>query len=526
MVEVTVLVPFPYDEATVRRAVCEALPIRDDELLSVTVRKETLLTEDKPRLSYRLHVGVTAARDKEEGLLKMRKKVRLVPSVSLLLPKKSPAVRPVVIGAGPCGLFCALALAEAQARPILLERGSRVEERSRSVDTFFRNGVLDEETNVAFGEGGAGTFSDGKLKFGTRDAYVEKVLATFIAHGAPPDIPYRSHPHVGTDRLVGIVRGIRQRIEALGGEVRFDTRVTSIREQDRHVQAVHTVDRYGREEEIPAHAVFLATGHSARDVYHMLKTLGVRMEAKGFGVGVRIEHPAAWIDRLVFGGEQPRLGHAPYHLVTHLPNGRSVYSFCMCPGGQVICSSSEQGGIVTNGMSEYRRDADVSNAALLVSVTPEDFSSEDPLAGIAWQRSIERAAYQATGGFRAPAVRLSDFLLGRVSESFGAVRPSFPLGTAMVPFSSFLPDFVIHSLQNGLRSFDEWLPGYAYVDAVLTGPETRTTSPVRVVRDAATLESVTLHGLYPCGEGAGYGGGIVSSAVDGLRAAQTYLLSL
>ncbi len=525
MVEVTVCVPCPYTDADLRRAVLETFPMPEEDLLSLEVRKEILLTENKPHLTYRLHVGIHAVKEREAGLLRMRKKVRPVTQVSLCFPKKTPMARPVVIGAGPAGLFCALALAKAGARPILLERGQRVEERQQSVRTFFSGGALDSESNVAFGEGGAGTFSDGKLKFGTRDAYVDTVLSVFIQNGAPENISYCSLPHVGTDRLVTIVRGIRQQIEALGGEVRFDTRVTDIMKANGNVQGVFTICR-GTVGQIETNAIFLATGHSARDVYRMLSAHGVPMCAKGFGIGVRIEHPAEYIDRLIYGAPRPDLGHASYHLVEHLPTGRSVYSFCMCPGGDVICASSEPCGIVTNGMSTYSRGSGVSNAALLVSVTPADFPQGGVLGGIELQASIERAAYAAAGGYCAPSVRLDDFLHNRETVAFGEVKPRYLPGVSLVPFTEFLPEYVHSSLQKGILSFDAWLPGYKFGDAVLTGPETRTTSAVRILRDALSMDVPGFSGLYPCGEGAGYGGGIVSSAVDGLRAAQAYLEKL
>ncbi len=523
MVEITVFVPHPYTETDVRRAVCQALPIHEEELLSVTVRREQLLTQDKPRLSYRLQIGVCTTAEKEAGLLKMRKKVRLVTPAVLAFPSVAPATRPVVVGAGPCGLLCALALAKAGARPYLIERGSRVDERARKVAAFFAQSELDEQSNVAFGEGGAGTFSDGKLKFGTRDAFVEHVLNAFIRHGAPADILYRDHPHVGTDRLQKIVQGLRQEIIAHGGEVLFDTKVSALRTKASAIVGVQTINRAGAVAVIDTDTVFLATGHSARDVYDMLHAMSIPMQARPFGIGVRIEHPSSYIDALVYGGTQPTLGHAPYHLVTHLPGGRSVYSFCMCPGGRVVCSSTEHGGIVTNGMSDYARAAVTSNAALLVSVTPRDFPSAHPLAGVQLQRSIERAAFATVGGYAAPAVRLCDFMQGHSSGCFGDVLPSFPMGTSFVRFSAFFPEYVINSLQKGIQDFDRWLPGYAYADAVLTAPETRTTSPVRIVRDEQTRQTPTLAGLYPCGEGAGYGGGILSSATDGLRAVDAYL---
>lgn len=524
MIEIRATLPIGYTEADIIRAVREQIPIAPEEIHSAAVRYEQLVTDERPHLYYRVRIGVCASPEKEAGLLKMRKRVSAVAPCAWHAPVIKPSARPIVVGAGPCGLFAALMLAHAGAKPLLLERGEAVERRSRHVACFFETGELHPSSNVAFGEGGAGAFSDGKLKFGVKDAYTHAVLETFVRYGAPEDILYKALPHVGTDRLCRVVQGIRQRIIALGGEVVFGATLTDIELRDGRVRAVRYTERDGACTEVTTDSLFLATGHSARDVYTMLDEKGIAMEAKGFGIGVRIEHPRDYIDRLMYGASDAPLGAASYHLVTHLPNGRGVYSFCMCPGGQVISSATEEGGLVTNGMSEHRRDGRNSNAAMLVSVTPEDFPDRTPLSGIMLQRSIEQAAFACGGGgFRAPVQRLGDFLENRESVSFGEVVPTYPQGTVFAPLSAYLPEYVMNSLQNGILDMDKWMPGYAMPDAVLTGAETRTTSPVRVLRNANTYMSVSAEGLYPCGEGAGYGGGIVSSAVDGLRAVNAYL---
>lgn len=524
MIEIRTTLPLDYTEDDIVSAVRQQIPIAPEEIQATCIRYEQLVTDDRPHLYYRVRIGVCASAEKEEGLLKMRKRVFSVPSYAWRAPMACPLLRPVVVGAGPCGLFAALMLAHAGAKPLLVERGEPVEHRSRRVARFFETGELHPSSNVAFGEGGAGAFSDGKLKFGKKDAYTHAVLETLVRYGAPEDILYKALPHVGTDKLCRVVQGIRQRIIALGGEVKFGATLTDIELRGGRVCAVRYTDRNGMCSEAATDALFLATGHSARDVYTLLDQKGVAMEAKGFGIGVRIEHPREYIDRLTYGENPSDLGAASYHLVTHLPNGRGVYSFCMCPGGQVISSATEEGGLVTNGMSEHRRDGRNSNAALLVTVTPDDFPDRTPLGGIALQRSVERAAFTCGGGaFQAPVQRLGDFLENRETLSFGEVIPTYPQGTSFAPLHAYLPEYVTNSLQKGILDMDAWLPGYAMPDAVLTGAETRTTSPVRVLRDEKTYMSVSAEGLYPCGEGAGYGGGIVSSAVDGLRAVHAYL---
>lgn len=519
MIKTDVSVKFNYNTADILSAVTERLPITRDEIRDVVILKRSLNISDKSDIHYDLTVGISASEEREAGLLKMKKKVQPCEDLSLELPSCRFNDRVIVVGAGPAGLFCALTLAEAGARPILLERGLDVDGRIERVEIFGRLGVLDPECNVQFGEGGAGSFSDGKLKVGRLDKYKRKILCDLIDAGAPEDILYSVGAHVGTDKLRNILKKIRQKLISLGADIYFSTRLTDITVKDGRV--VGCVAERGNEKlSFSSGEIVLATGHSARDVFELLRGKGALLEAKGFGIGLRIEHPREYIDRLVYGDQLPTgIGATSYHLVTHLPNGRSVYSFCMCPGGSVVAAASEPGGIVTNGMSEYARNADNSNAAFLVSVTPSDFDSDDPLAGIELQRKIEQRAFLSAGAdYRAPATSLGAF------TSFGAaslasVVPSYERGVSLISPEEYLPEYITDSLRSSITDFDDWMPGFNYPDAAMTGPETRTTSPVRVVRDGR-LEAVGICGLYPAGEGAGYAGGIISSARDGVLIAE------
>ena len=519
MIKIDIRVRIDYTRDDIIDAVAKDYPIKREELRSFTILRKTLKL-DGECAEYALCLALSLGEDRERGLLKMKKRVCTAPVYDFKPKERVFSERPLVIGAGPAGLFCALALAEGGASPIVIERGLPVGERMKSVSRFFTSSTLDTESNIQFGEGGAGAFSDGKLKVGSMDGVKHFVLSEFVRAGADEDILYTVGAHLGTDKLPSIVERIRERIISLGGEFHYSARLVDILCRDGSVTAA-VIEKDGKREIFDTGTLFLATGHSARDVFAMLFEKGIPMQSRPFGIGMRIEHKREYINSLVYGKNDiaDTVGTASYHLVTHLPSGRSVYSFCMCPGGTVVAAASEQGGVVTNGMSEYSRGADNSNAALLVSVDPSDFGSDSVLAGLELQRRIECATFRAAGeSFAAPVTTLSGFMSG-VAEAPRSVLPSYPCGTETVLPDTYLPSFITDSLRAGLTDFDAWMPGFITPDAVLTGSETRSTSPIRVLRDASG-ECPTVKGLYPIGEGAGYAGGIVSSAVDGVRIAE------
>ncbi len=437
--------------------------------------------------------------------------------------------RPVVVGTGPAGMFAGLMLAMAGRQPILLEQGRDVDTRARDVARFFAGGPLEPDSNVQFGEGGAGTFSDGKLTTGIHDPRVTAVLQELVLAGAPDEILWLSRPHIGTDRLHGVVRNIRRKIEELGGEYRFGQRFCGARIEAGQLRSVRVrIIDTANEYELDSSRLVLAIGHSARQTYRLLYELGFAMEPKPFSVGVRIEHPQSWIDRAQYGKSagHPELPPAEYKLSCHLPSGRSVYTFCMCPGGVVVAAASTSSGIVTNGMSTYLRDGPNANSALLVAVTPADYPDPSPLGGIAYQERIEHDAWRQAGGSHlAPSVRVGVWAGKTGTASQGGtglcLMPSYRPGVVEVSPDAYLPGYVVDAMREALPLFGRKIRGFDHPDSVLTGPETRSSSPVRLLRDSQGQASVA--GVFPCGEGAGYAGGIVSSAVDGIRAAQSLL---
>ncbi len=440
---------------------------------------------------------------------------------SLPTGTEQPKGRIVVVGFGPAGIFAAYFLAQAGYKPLVLERGREVAQRKADVLRFWSNGALDEQSNVMFGEGGAGTFSDGKLTTRSKDARADVVLATLAKHGAPDDIVYQAKPHVGTDLLQNVVRDMREAVCNMGGEIRFESRMSDLHIQDGELAAVDVMHN-GKKERIACAACVLAAGQAARDVYELLLHKGLTLVPKSFAVGVRIEHPQGMIDRAQFGAlaGHPRLGAAEYRL-TAQSGTRGVYTFCMCPGGQVVASSSEEEQVVVNGMSDRARNGKNANAAVIVQVGPEDFG-HDPLSGVRFQQELERKAYllgASDGAYFAPAQRLEDFLTLRQSRTFGDVKPSYRPGVSMHKMDALLPEYVCAGIRDGIAGFSRQLKGFDLPDAVLTAVESRTSSPVRIVRDERG-EAPGAAGLYPVGEGAGYAGGIVSAAIDGMHAAE------
>jgi len=437
--------------------------------------------------------------------------------------RNSPFV-PVVVGFGPAGMFASLLLAQAGLKPLVIERGNDVDSRTADVNGFWRTRRLNTDSNVQFGEGGAGTFSDGKLTTGIKDERCRFVLETFVRFGAPEQILYSSHPHIGTDRLKPLVKNMRQEIIKLGGEVKFGCRLTDIYASNGYIQGISYTDKNGSVTDMETDTLLLCIGHSARDTVEMLYKNGLKMEKKAFSMGVRIEHPQEMINKSLFGKfwNDKRLGAANYKLSNHPLHGRGGYTFCMCPGGTVVCASSEENSVVVNGMSEYARDGANANSAILVGIEPENMEGESPLAGIALQWSIEKAAFVLGGSdYSAPAQRVEDFLKNMPSKKLGGVAPSVTTGAVPGDIRRVLPGYITSEIALAITAFDKKLPGFALPDAVLTSPESRSSSPVRIVRDEFRQSSVK--GIYPCGEGAGYAGGIVSAAVDGIKSAEQVL---
>ncbi len=501
----------------VKNAVCRQYHIQHEDIGDFRVVRQAIDARKKNKVMYDYQVAVTLP-DSYASLLEKDGVSQLKPSVEVEYPQWKDDLRPVVVGFGPSGMFAALYLARCHAKPVILERGGKIEDRKRAVADFMYTKTLNPNSNVQFGEGGAGTFSDGKLNTNVHSEYNDFVLQEFHKHGAHEDVTYMQNPHVGTDYLEKVVRNMRLEIESLGGEFHFDTVFTDFhRDEDAVIELVCEPVL-----EIRTHHVLLGLGHSARDTIRRLYERGMAMEAKPFSMGVRIEHQQRRINRMQYGEAARILPPASYKGVAHLP-GRSVYTFCMCPGGTVMASASEPNTIVTNGMSERKRDKANSNSALLVNVNPEDYLKQSPLDGLDYQEKYERQAFEVAGDYRAPGNLVGEFLQDKVAQMYRSVKPSYPHGMAFCDFRRCLPDYVVDSLKKALPLFDRKMPGFADPDAVLTGVETRSSSPVRMVRGEDRMCS--LPGFYPIGEGAGYAGGIMSAAIDGLKTA-IFLLSL
>ena len=494
------------------------LHIKKEDLLDYHIFKESIdARKGHIIFSYTIDCKVRH----EQAILKRKiKDVSRTPDEHYHMPK--PGIigmkkRVIIVGFGPAGMFSALLLAQLGYAPIILERGEAVEQRVEKVEKFWKEGILDTQSNVQFGEGGAGTFSDGKLTTRVKDTRIHKVLEEFVRFGAPKEILYQAHPHIGTDLLRDIVKGMREEIISLGGEFHFSSCVDDLIIEKGQLKGVKVKDQIYESEH-----VILAIGHSDRDTYRMLKQRGVYMKAKAFAVGARIEHPQVMINEAQYKAYagHPRLGAAEYRLVHTADNGRGVYTFCMCPGGTVVPSTSIEGGIVVNGMSEHARDKENANSAILVQVHTSDFD-DDPMKGIAYQEQLEKKAYEIAGKtYKAPAQLVKDFLHHQPSTQIKSVKPSYALGVHLCDLHDVLPEPITTAMKQGIENFDHKLKGFAMDDAVLTGVETRSSSPIRLQRDEKEYTSLSVKGLYPCGEGAGYAGGIVSAAIDGLRCAE------
>ncbi len=515
--------PLDHPPEALRTAIVQRLGITDSDLIDFSIFKRSYDARKKHALLLVYAVDVEV-RNESALLKKFRNDRQLAPTPDMAYRFVGQAPeqldhRPVVIGFGPCGIFAALVLAQMGFKPIVLERGKAVRERTQDTWGLWRKHTLNPESNVQFGEGGAGTFSDGKLYSQIKDPrYLgRKVLTEFVKAGAPEEILYVSKPHIGTFRLVGMVEAMRHEIEELGGEIRFQQRVTDMLIENGQVQGVVLASG----EIVRSRHVVLALGHSARDTFEMLHGHGVHMEAKPFSIGFRIEHPQSLIDRARLGPNagNPLLGAADYKLVQHAKNGRSVYSFCMCPGGTVVAATSEPGRVVTNGMSQYSRNERNANAGIVVGITPEDYPG-DVLAGVELQRKLEARAFELGGGnYDAPGQLVGDFIEGRPSTQLGSVEPSYKPGVHLTDLATALPDYAIEAIREALPAFDKQIQDFAMKDAVLTGVETRTSSPVRITR-GDDFQSLNVRGLYPAGEGAGYAGGILSAGVDGIKVAE------
>lgn len=521
--------PLDHSNSELETAILKKLGIQPEDVLGYAIAKRSYDARRKNqiKLIYTLNVDVR----REIDVLRRKRKdntVQLAPDTSYKFVTHAPddlEQRPLIVGTGPSGLFAGLLLAQMGFNPIILERGKPVRERTADTFGFWRQRKLDPESNVQFGEGGAGTFSDGKLHTHIKDKRQlgRKVLTELVEAGAPEEILYISKPHIGTLKLVKIVENLRNTIQGLGGEFHFQSRVEDLMIKDGQLRGVVLANG----EKLHSSHVILAIGHSARDTFQMLQKRGVQIEPKPFSMGLRIEHPQTMIDECRFGKNagNPILGAADYNLVHHSSNGRSVYSFCMCPGGTVLAAASESGTVVTNGMSQYSRNAGNANSAIVVEVFPEDYLGS-PLAGIDFQRKWEKRAYELGGStYDAPGQLVGDFLASRPSTKLGSVKPSYKPGVHLGDLSTCLPDYIIEAIREALPVFDKQIQGFIMTDAILTGVETRTSSPIRILR-GKDFQSINITGLYPAGEGSGYSGGILSSAIDGIKVAEAVAIRI
>lgn len=517
-----------YTDSDIKTAVVNQLRIADSAVENISLYRRSIDARRKNDVHYIATVDITVNCNENKVLSKAKyNNAVITQNYRYNIPyTRDLNRRPVVVGFGPAGIFCALILAQAGQRPIVIERGQDVDTRTQKVESLFYNRVLDTESNIQFGEGGAGTFSDGKLNTGTKDTRQRHVLNEFVRHGAPEEILYNAKPHIGTDKLKTTVKNIREEIIALGGQVRFSTKLCDINHKDNKVKSI-IVECDNNKEIIECDNVVLAIGHSARDTFEMLKDKDFMMAQKPFAIGARIEHLRDNIDKAQYGelADKNLLDAADYKMNIRSQNGRGVFTFCMCPGGVVVPAQSECDTVVTNGMSNFARDGVNSNAALLVNVNPDDFGSDDVLAGVEFQRDIERAAFNIGGGdYSAPIQRVGDFLKNQKSDKLGDVTPTYKPGYKFAKLDDVLPEYITDSMREGIVAMNRKLHGFAHPDAILTGVETRSSSPVRILRND-DLQSISMQGIYPCGEGAGYAGGIISAAVDGIRCAEQILIN-
>lgn len=514
------------DEKELNKKAAKILRINEKYIKTLTIFKKSVDARKKDDIHFTYSVDVEISLDENQIVSKCKSnKVMLTKPYHYEIPecKRVSKYRPIIVGFGPAGMLAGIILAEAGLRPIILERGKGIDERQKDVNEFWTKRRLDEESNVQFGEGGAGTFSDGKLTTGIKSPFIRKVLTELYEAGAPEEILYSSKPHIGTDRLAIVVKNIRKKIERLGGEVRLECKLEKLIVYNKFVQGV-TYSHKGECIDIEADSVIMAIGHSARDTVEMLYKLGAEIIQKPFSVGARIEHPQSLINKAQYGkfAGHPKLGAADYKLACHGLHERGAYTFCMCPGGTVVAAASEKEGVIVNGMSSLARDGENANSALLVGIEPKDFPSEHPLAGIYYQREIEHRAFELAGGdYKAPAQLVGDFLKGEKSTQLGNVNPTCPTGVSLTNLDECLPQKVSATMKSAIVEMDKKLNGFNLYDAVLTAPETRSSSSVRILRDEFCQCNIS--GVYPCGEGAGYAGGIVSAAVDGIKCAHAVL---